>query len=75
MSELVAILFLAFQPAATGVETLMYQAGMSTAGVLSQRVQYSPKCVTPSSICYIEPPQPVGNQCLCPDQNWGVIQP
>lgn len=75
MSELVALIFLALQPAYSSLDGFNTRPVVATADMLSQYVQYSPKCVTPSVICYVEPPQPVGNQCQCPNQSWGTIQP
>ncbi len=75
MSELFALIILAVQPAFLSLDGIDTRPAFATAGMLSQYVQYSPKCVTPSAICYIDPPQPVGDQCQCPTGGWGTIQP
>lgn len=75
MSELVALIYLALQPAVADLDGANPAQSFPQTDLLSQYKQFSPKCVTPSVICYISQPKPVGEQCQCPNQSWGTIQP
>ena len=70
MKKLVSFAIVVMVMAASGYAAATLTAGSAAESALAQ--QYSPKCQTPSQVCYVDA-QPVGSPCQCNGEPGTVV--